>query len=202
VSGICLDIALSLRGDELILRITLFGIAALIVLGLLFWLFRRAKIAGSAEHLLRNSLSGDLLPKHYKYFPQVRRALSTEDNEYLLRRADPVARKSARRIRREVGLEFLHGLREDYTRLDRLARALTALAPAANPEREAERVWLAMRFEFRWFLVWGSLWSGMTPLLQLQSLTNFVGILTARLESALGTWQEATLSASSANLTA
>ena len=186
----------------MILHITLYGIAALVVLGLLFWLFKRAKATATAGQLLKNSTSADLLPRNYKYFPQVRRALSIEDNEYLCRRADPLARKSARRIRREVGLEFLRGLRDDYRRLDRLARALTALAPAANPQRESERIWLAMRFEFRWFLVWGSLWSGMTPVLQMGLLTNLVAALTVRLESSLGVWQEAVMSSTSAPFTA
>jgi hypothetical protein len=180
--------------------ILLYGIAALVVLGLLYWLSKRAKTESNAEYLLKNSTSGVLLPIHYKFFPQVCRALSIEDNEYLSRRADPLTRKSARRIRRGVGLEFLHGLRDDYRKLDRLARALTALAPAANSQREAERLWLAIRFEIRWCFVWVSLWSGMTPVFHLQRLTDFIGALTVRLESALGAWQEASLSASSAHL--
>jgi hypothetical protein len=186
----------------LVLRLIVFGIGALVVLGLLYLLTRRAKVETNAEGLLQNVTSGDLLPKHYRFFPQVCRALSAEDDEYLLKRADPRVRKSAARVRRQVGLEFLHGLREDYRRLDRLARALTALAPAANPQREAERVWLAVLFEIRWAFVWVSLWSGVTPVLQLQRLTNLIGALTSRLEAAIGVWQNASLSASSANLTA
>ncbi len=186
----------------MILRILPYAIAGLAVLGLLYWLSRRAKSGYNAEQILKNSTSSDLLPRHYSYFPQVLRALSIEDNEYLSRRADPLSRKSARGIRRKVGLEFLHGLRDDYRRLDQLARALTALAPAANPQHEAERLWLAIRFEMRWRFVWVSLWSGMTPVLQLQRLTDLVGTLTARLESALGIWQEASLSAPSAQFNA
>lgn len=172
------------------------------MLVLLYLLSRRAKVDTSAEGLLQNVTSGDLLPKHYRYFPQICRALSAEDDEYLLKRAGPRARKSAARVRRQVGLEFLHGLREDYWRLDRLARALTALAPSANPQREAERLWLAVRFEGRWALVWISLWSGVTPIAQLQRLTNLIGALTSRLEAAVSVWQDATLSASSPNATA
>ncbi len=182
----------------MILRILLFGIAALVVLGLLYWLTRRAKGASSAEQLLKNSTLGEFLPKHYKYFSQVQRALSMEDDEYLSRMANTIARKSTRRTRRAVGLEFLHGLRDDYRKLDRLARALTALAPSANPQREGERLWLFIRFEIRWCFVFVSLWSGVMPVRQLQVLSNFVGTLTARLESALGVWQEASLPGSSA----
>jgi hypothetical protein len=175
-------------------NILLYGLGALIVLGLLYLLSRRAKGKTSAESFLRNAAFSDLLPKHYRFFPQVSRALSIDDSEYLSQRADPLARKSAARIRRRVGLEFLNGLREDYRRLDRLARALTALAPAANPQREAERLWLSVRFEIRWCFVWVSLWSGLAPIPQLQRLTDLVGALTARLESALGVWQQASLS--------
>jgi hypothetical protein len=186
----------------LVLQLILFGIGALVVLVLLYLLSRRAKVDTNAEGLLQNVTSGDLLPKHYRYFPQICRAISLEDDEYLLKRADPRARKSAIRVRRQAGLEFLHGLREDYRRLDRLARALTALAPSANPQRESERLWLAVRFETRWALVWISLWSGVTPILQLQRLANLIGALTSRLEAAIGVWQDATLSASSPNATA
>jgi hypothetical protein len=186
----------------MIQNLILYGIGALIVLGLLYWLVRRAKKASSAEYLLKNSNSGDLLPNHYKFFTQVSRALSTEDSEYLSRRAGPVARKAARRVRRQVGLEFLRGLREDYTRLNQLARALTTLAPAANPQREAERLWLAVRFNTTWLVIWASLWSGMAPIPQMQRLTTLVGAVTARLETALGAWQETSLSAPSAGFNA
>jgi hypothetical protein len=186
----------------MILNLVPYGIGALVVLGLLYWLTKRAKTASGSEHLLKNSNAGNLLPKHYRFFPQVSRALSLEDNEYLSRRTSPIARKAARRVRRQIGLEFLRGLREDYSRLDQLARALTALAPAANPQRESERFWLAIQFKFSWYVIWASLWSGMAPIPQMQRLTTLVGAVTARLETALGAWQEISLSAPSAGLSA
>ncbi len=186
----------------MILRVIFYGSCALVVLGLLYWLSRRAKNETSAEDLLRNTTSADLLPTHYRFFPQVCRALSIEDRAYLIQRAGPRVRRSAGRIRRQVGLEFLRGLREDYKRLDRLARTLTALAPEANARRETERLWFALRFAIQWYFIWASLWSGMTPVLQLQWLTNLIGTITARMESALGAWQDSSISARPANLNA
>ena len=187
---------------RLVLNLLIYGTIAAVILAALYWISLRARTPADTETLLKNAKSEDLLPKHYRFFPQVSRALSGEDMEYLTRRTDGHARSAARRARRGVGLEFLQGLREDYRRLNRLARALTALAPSANVQRESERVWLELRFKFVWYFVWLCLWTGMTPIIQIRRLADLIGGSTARLETAINVWQETSLSVPSARFSA
>lgn len=170
----------------------LFSLVTLALLGALYAVSRRMSKDRGAAHLLETLPVEDLLPHHYKYFPQVRQALSDEDARYLALRATPGARRLARHARRSAALRFLEGLRDDYNRLDRLARTLTAFAPAANSRREMERIWLAVRFDLLWVLVWLSLWTGMTPVVQLRSLADLIGSLAARLETSMAALQTST----------
>jgi hypothetical protein len=174
------------------LSVYLFALLALALLGALYWLSRRARKEPGGADILRTLSAESLLPQHFKYFPQVRQALSQEDAKFLELRASAAVRHAARRARRAVALKFLMGLRDDYRRLDRLARVLASLAPAADRQREAQRIWLAARFELRWAFVWLELWSGATPVTQLQGIAGFIGALAARLEGSIDALQEAT----------
>lgn len=173
----------------------LFSLVTLALLGALYWLSRRMSTDRGAAHLLETLSAEDLLPHHYKYFPQIRQALSPEDGRFLGTRANAATRRLARRARRHSALRFMEGLREDYNRLDRLARTLTALAPSASSQREIERVFLFVRFNFLWTLVWMSLWTGATPIVQLRSLADLIGSLAARLETSMAALQTATSAA-------
>ena len=101
-----------------------------------------------------------------------------------------------------MALEYLHGLREDYKMFDRLARALTALAPAANPQREAERFWLGIQFGLKWRIVWLSFQIGATPIGRLQKLADQIGTLSTRLEDSIKIWQEGLANSQTATLNA
>jgi len=172
------------------ISVFLFALLTLALLGALYWLSQRARRDSRGADLLRTLSAESLLPQHYKYFPQVCRALSAEDAQFLQLRATPAIRRSARRARQLVALEFLSGLRDDYRKLDRLARVLTSLAPSANQQREAQRIWLACQFEFRWIIVWLEIWSGVAPVTQLQSMAGFIGVLAARLQTSMSVLQE------------
>jgi hypothetical protein len=174
-----------------------FGATAVALLVALYWLSRRARVDRDSELLLTKLSAEELLPRHYMYFPQVRQALSAADEEFLAKHAAPEARRKALRKRRGVGLDFLCGLRDDYRKFDRLARALTALAPTANPQREMERLRLSLRFALGWRIVWLRLWVGETPLSQIQALADQIGSLSTRMEGSIKAWQDA-LSASQA----
>lgn len=163
----------------------LFSLVTLTLLGALYWLSRRMSKDRGAAHLLETLSAEELLPHHYKYFPQVRQALSPEDSRFLAQRTDSRTRRWAKQARRNAALKFLVGLRDDYNRLDRLARTLTALAPTANSQREIERLLLFVRFNLLWSLVWLSLWTGATPVSQLRSLSDLIGSLAMRLESSM-----------------
>lgn len=171
-------------------NVFLFALLTLALLGALYWLSRRARKDARGADLLR-TLSGDsLLPQHYKYFPQVCRALSVEDARFLESRATPAVRRSARRARRTVALQFLTGLRDDYHKLDRLARVLASLAPSANQRREVDRISLALKFGIRWRVVWLEIWSGAAPVSQLQSMAGLIGGLAAQMQTSMNALQE------------
>ena len=168
----------------------LFALLTVALLGALYWLSQRARRDAKGADLLRTLSTDALLPQHYKYFPQVSRALSVEDVRFLQSRANPAVRRAALRARRSVALHFLAGLKEDYRKLDRLARILTSLAPSADQHREAERLWLAIQFWIRWRVVWLEIWSGAAPTTQLQKMSGFIGGLAAQMQTSINVLQE------------
>jgi len=176
--------------------VLLFAILTLVLLGLLYWLAHRGRTGRDISGLPPSFSADDLLPRHYRYLAQVRQALSQEDENYLRTRANPNARELARQTRRAVALKFLSGLRDDYRRLDKLARLLTALAPNPDKPRELERIWFAIRFEVLWVLVWIRVRVGATPMRQVQQLAELIGTLAVRLGAGMEALQRATASRS------
>lgn len=168
----------------------LFALLTVALLGALYWLSLRARKDARGADLLRTLSADSLLPQNYKYFPQVSRALSVEDSQFLQLRATPAARRAALKARREVALKFLTGLRDDYRKLNRLARVLASLAPSANEHREAQRIWMSFQFRFRWRVVWLEIWSGAAPITQLQSMAGFIGGLAAQMQTSMSVLQE------------
>lgn len=171
-------------------NILFFAVVAVVLLAALWWLARHARKDHGGADLLQTLPAEKILPQHYKYFPQVRQALSNEDAQYLARRANPAVARLARHARRGVALGFLTGLREDYTRLDRLARVLAALAPNADSSREADRFRLSIQFNFLWGLVWFRVWTGAAPVTQILQLSELIGSVAARLEVSMKALQE------------
>ncbi len=76
----------------------LFALLTVALLGALYWLSQRARRDPRGADLLRTLSTESLLPQHYKYFPQVSRALSAEDARFLQSRANPCGppRRSSR----------------------------------------------------------------------------------------------------------
>src|SRR6266849_2493898 len=126
-----------------------------------------------------------LRPRRYRYFPQVRRALSASDEEYLERVAPRDVAQLAHRERRAVARKFLAGLREDFSNLERLARMVAALSPVISSEQETERLILGLKFRLLYARVWLRLSAGREPLEQLEQLTGLVGRLARRMEQAM-----------------
>ena len=168
----------------------LFALLTIALLGALHWLSQRARRDPRGADLLRTISADSLLPQHYKYFPQVSRALSDEDGRFLRARATPAIHRAALQARRKVALQFLTGLKDDYLKLDRLARVLASLAPTANQQREAQRFWLALQFAIRWRVAWLEIWSGAAPVSQLQNMAGFIGGLAAQMQSSISVLQE------------
>ena len=154
-------------------------------IGVVLWLQRsgrRERLPGPSPTVLLEM--DNVLPRHYRYFPQVRQALSESDGKYLDRVAPPDVAQVAHRERLAVARKFLAGLREDFLNLERLGRMIAALSPAISSEQETERLILGLKFRLLYVRVWLRLSTGREPLEQLEQLTGLVGRLATQMERA------------------
>jgi hypothetical protein len=170
-------------------EVTAYILLALGFSSILLWLMRPGRkyveVGRSPVHRTIDQAWESVVPHHYRYFPQVRQALSAGDYEYLQKTAPPHIAKKVIRERREVARHFLSGLHEDFSKLEQLARMVAALSPAVSRAQETERLLLGLRFRLLYALVWTRLSMGPVPLLQLGELTNLVGRLAVRMEQAM-----------------
>jgi hypothetical protein len=160
---------------------------ALTLAGILLWLLIPGqKSSNEAASSFRRNLR-DKLPtaKHFAYFPQIRQALSAADAEFLRKNASPEVAKRALRERRAVARRFLSGLHEDFSNLARLGRTIAALSPEVIRQQEMDRLFLSVKFQILYALVWLRLSTGNLPLAQLEHLTGLVGRLASRMDEAM-----------------
>jgi len=127
----------------------------------------------------------ELAKCHIVHFPQIRQSFSAADFAYLAAYGFPALTRRVRSERRQVALAYVASLHEDFSRLLHLARVLASLSPQVGARHEAERFWLAARFEWRYQLVRALLRLGNSPQLQLQRITQMVGTLSAKLDAAI-----------------
>jgi hypothetical protein len=170
-------------------ELTIYFALALGLSAVLLWLMRPRQAANEMGHSSMNRTTNHALeipvPRHYRYFPQIRQALSAGDSEYLQKTAPSHIAKKAMRERREVARHFLSGLYEDFSKLERLGRMVAALSPVVSREQETERLLLGLRFRLLYALVWLRLSAGSVALPQLGELTNLVGRLAVRMEQTM-----------------
>jgi len=159
----------------------------LTISAILVWLFYPRKNSTLPSHATARSILDDGLPAphHFRYFRQVRQALSSEDAEYLLKNAPKYVAKQALRERRGVAMGFLKGLHEDFSNLSRLGRVVAALSPEISHKQEAERLSLTVKFQILYAIVWLRLYTGNLPIDQLDRLTGLVSRLSARMDEAM-----------------
>jgi len=151
----------------------------------LLWVLRPGhSSADSTKVSAYNAIVGDW-PAHYRYFPQIRQALSPADDGFLRKNAPAEVSRRVRRERRAIARKFLGGLREDFANLEQIGRMVAALSPALNRELETERLVLSVKFQFLYALVWLRLSSGSLPLQQVEELTGLVGRLALRMEQSM-----------------
>jgi hypothetical protein len=158
---------------------------AIAFFGVLLWLLRPWHRAAKTDPSSFDLSTRSTLPRHYRYFPQVRQALSSSDGEYLNREAPRDVAQRVHRERRRVARQFLAGLHEDFSSLERLARMVAALSPIISSEQETERLILGLKFRLLYAWVWLRLSTGLEPLEQLEQLTRLVGRLAMRMEQAM-----------------
>jgi hypothetical protein len=155
--------------------------------GIVLWLLISVQKSSHAAASSGSPNLADKLPtaKHFAYFPQIRQALSAADSQYLRNNAPPDVAKQALRERRAVARRFLQGLHEDFSNLARLGRIIAALSPEVSREQEMQRLFLSLKFQLLYSLVWLRLSTGNLPLDQLQNLTGLVGRLASRMDEAM-----------------
>ena len=160
---------------------------AIALCGILLWVLQPQRGTSVSAPPSPDSLrkNANLAARHYQYFPQIRRALSSEDARYLLEAAPPRVGKRALRERRGIARSFLKGLHEDFSNLARLGRVIASLSPVVSREQELERLLLIVKFQALYALVWLQIASGILPLERLEGLTGLVGRLAARMEEAV-----------------
>ena len=167
-----------------------------VLLALLFFLYARARRehtpAQASQASKAETATELLLPTHFRYYPQIRQALSNADREYLAHRVSSRARRGWEAERRKVIRGFLAGLKEDFVRLERLGRTVASLSPELSHELESERLWLGLRFRFWHRVLWlaplGSRWT----LQLLDQTAGLVGSIASRTTAAMTAIGEAT----------
>ena len=152
---------------------------AVIVLALVLLLRRpRVQLGGGL------SAPAEFFPIHSRYFPQVCHALCWEDAPYLSGRGSrPVYRRWRKSIRR-AGRMYLSGLREDFSRLNRLARHLALHSPQVRARQQAELFRLNVHFQFLYSLVLWKFLIRQPGGQRLEQMAALIGSLGSRLEQA------------------
>ena len=181
--------------------VILFAVAAVVLFFLLIFSTHRLRIQGSAEQLLRELCRGPLPARNCRDFPVVLQAVSDDDSKFLKDRVSAKLRARAIRARRAFALEYIHRLREDYHALHRIARLLAIVAKQSGTS-EFERLKFALTFECLWTLVWLKIRFGAQPVRQMRVLADQLGALASTLDSAVASWQEASIAPKSSALSA
>ena len=154
------------------------------LLALLFFALRRPKRNDQAAAPSLDCIEEPGRP-HATYFGVIRQAMSVEDFEFLAARGPVRLVRRAHKERQRIALLYLADLRADFQRLLRLARVIAVLSPEIAVSHEFERLRLTIRFSCRYQLVLLGLYSGLLLLPQLSGLSQMVGELAFRMESAM-----------------
>ncbi len=182
------------------IELTIFVILALVLLAVLLWLLLEKPEPRRLPQATPRLAVEELFPLHCRYFPQVRQALSPADREYLRERASLRIRRHAHGERQRVARQFLAGLSEDFSRLDRLGRTVAALSPEVSRKREAERLWLGVRFRVLYRVAQLQLLAGSVSIPQLTQLTDLIGSLASQIEARMAALEEASRTRLRSNL--
>ena len=162
----------------------LFFVALIVgLLGLLAWALRATP--GSMRKLPPLASLEELGPDHCRFFAQIQRALGPEDREFVRRRGPRALQRRIRADRNRVAQLYLRGLREDFSRLNRLGRVVASLSPRVERRREWERLELLCRFQLLYLLVSLNLRMGGRATHELRRLTGVVGSLASQMEKAI-----------------
>lgn len=156
-------------------------VASLAILLAVFWL-----LFGSPKPESNSALDAleieKLLPRHCRHFPQISQMLKDDDRKFMLKVAPRDVEKQWRAERRHILRLFLKGLAQDFGRLQRLARLISALSPEIQKSQEWEWIWLGVQFRVLYRMLAVRIALGDFSPVQLTRLTDLVSGLASQLE--------------------
>jgi len=151
---------------------------------LLLWALRSPQNDSLASATYLDSIE-EPARQHATYFGLIRQAMSHEDFEFLAARAPVRLVRRAHQERQRIALLYIENLRADFQRLLRLASVITVLSPEIAASHEFERLRLSIRFSWRYRIILLGLYAGHLLMPQLTGLSQMVGELGFRMESAM-----------------
>jgi len=156
---------------------------AILLLILVAWILLAPRRHAEPGEALRLAEESDR--RHIVYFPQVRQAMGAEDIAYLESRGSRALSRRVRSERRKIALTYLGCLRGEFLKLWRLARVIASLSPQVGAAQEFARLRLGLFFSLRYELIRFQLLFGVAPLPEIGTLSEVVGTLAMRLETAM-----------------
>ncbi|HLJ42135.1 MAG TPA: hypothetical protein VKT50_11665 [Candidatus Acidoferrales bacterium] len=157
-------------------------LASLAILLAVFWLLFGSPAAEPSLSFDTREIE-KVLPVNCRHFPQISQLLSQEDIQFMRERAPHHIQSKWRGERRRILKQYLSGLRQDFGRLERLARLIAAFSPEIRKRQEWEWVWLALQFHFSYRMVALKLAMGSFSPEGLAGLTEMIAGLTSELEN-------------------
>jgi hypothetical protein len=160
---------------------TLFIAAALLLVALLVWAVRPARIRFQSPDEVFEALSA---PRHYYRLPQILQALQATDTEFLKERGCLELPRRIRAERKRIALKYLDFIETDYRTLIEASRVLAAMAPEVVAAEEWERLRLNMSFTWNCRVLRWRLMTGLKPWSSFARISEMAGDLSYRLEQA------------------
>ncbi|HEY4977565.1 MAG TPA: hypothetical protein VII25_00230 [Candidatus Acidoferrum sp.] len=158
-----------------------FVAAAAVLIGLLIWALRPAKIKFKSVDAVFEALTAQ---RHYYRLPQILQALDGKDTEHLIDRGYPGLCRKVRAKRKLIALRFLDLMEEDYKTLLEASRMLAAMAPEVVGIEEWQRLWLSIHFSWNCMVLRFRLRSGLQPWGGFARLSELASQMSFRMEMA------------------
>jgi hypothetical protein len=175
--------------------LALFILFAALVVVLLAWAARPHRKTPLTVEEVFESLSGQ---RHYARLPQILQSLREEDTEFMRGRGHRLLLIQVREQRRQIALNYLKYLQEEFQTLQECSSILATLAPELPAGGEFDRLRQNLRFVWTCrYLSW-RLRMGLQPWDAFGTLSDMAGTATLRLEAAAVRLGERALLASDA----
>ncbi len=161
--------------------LSFFLVAVVLLIALLLWALRPAKIRFQSPEVVFEALSA---PRHYYRLPQILLALQKLDTDFLEERGYQELFRRVRSERKRIALNYLDYIETDYRTLIEASRVLAAMAPEVVASDEWERLRLSISFTWNCRLLRWKLMTGLRPWKRFARISEMASDLSYRLEQA------------------